>query len=306
MKLSVVLATLNEEDNIGPCLESVKDIADEIIVFDESSTDKTREIARDHGAKVYKTKHQANFHITKQKAIDKAQGGWILQLDADERVTLELANEIKSVIRQTNKQLKDRILSRSRENGKQLTKKQKLFLRHQRLIEQREGHLASGSESLKARRGRSIGEVVAFFIPRMNFFLGKPLIHGGVYPDGVIRLFKNGKARLPGRSVHELMEIDGEVGWLFNDLEHHESPTLKRYLNRNLRYIELVVDQMKEDKLEKNLFNTLNYIFIKPTFTFVSLFIRHKAILDGYRGFIWSFFSSLRFSRAYLKYCQKY
>ena len=85
--LSVVLATLNEEQNIGSCLESIKTIADEIIIVDESSTDKTREIAEKYGAKVIKVKHKENFHINKQKAIETATGDWILQLDADERVS---------------------------------------------------------------------------------------------------------------------------------------------------------------------------------------------------------------------------
>ena len=96
--LSVVLSTFNEEKNIGDCLKSVKDIADEIIVFDESSNDKTREIAENLGAKVFKVKHEALFHITKQKAIDAATGDWILQLDADEKITPTLGEEIRKVI----------------------------------------------------------------------------------------------------------------------------------------------------------------------------------------------------------------
>ncbi|EKD90016.1 MAG: Beta 1,4 glucosyltransferase, partial [uncultured bacterium] len=69
LKLSVVLATRNEEENIGRCLASVKDIADEIIVVDEYSTDKTREIAEKYGAKVFTEPHHDIFHITKEKAL---------------------------------------------------------------------------------------------------------------------------------------------------------------------------------------------------------------------------------------------
>ncbi|MFC1625080.1 glycosyltransferase, partial [Patescibacteria group bacterium] len=97
-KLSVVLSTYNEEKNIGDCIKSFKGIADEIIVFDESSTDKTRIIASKLGAEVTKVKHEAIFHKTKQKAIDKATGEWILQMDADERITPELSKEIVSKI----------------------------------------------------------------------------------------------------------------------------------------------------------------------------------------------------------------
>ncbi|MFH1280666.1 MAG: glycosyltransferase family 2 protein [Candidatus Beckwithbacteria bacterium] len=97
-KLSVVLATYNEQDNIKSCLESVRQLADEIIVVDGSSTDETREIATSLGAKVYKTTNKPIFHLNKQMAVDKAKGSWILQLDADEHISQNLKNEIKKVI----------------------------------------------------------------------------------------------------------------------------------------------------------------------------------------------------------------
>lgn len=283
IKLSVVLATRNEEGNIGPCLQSVENIADEIIVFDEHSKDRTREIASKYGADVYKVKHEPIFHITKQKAIDKAKGTWILQLDADERVTPLLSKEIKLVVNMKNEDIKKKRITDN--------KKAKLFERHKRIIEQREGKL-----------GKKTGEIVAFFIARKNFFIGKPLKYAGVYPDGVIRLIKNGKARLPGISVHELMEVDGEVSWLDNDLEHHESPTLRRYIERANRYTDLHAQELKDKKLSKNVFTFLNYTLIKPCITFLMLFIRHRGILDGMRGFLWSLFSAWHFPIAYYKY----
>ncbi|MDQ7001559.1 MAG: glycosyltransferase family 2 protein [Ghiorsea sp.] len=96
-KISVVLATFNEENNIGDCLKTIKDWADEIIVVDGESTDRTVEIAKKHGAKVFITSNKPIFHINKQMAIDKAKGDWILQLDADERVTPELRDEILKI-----------------------------------------------------------------------------------------------------------------------------------------------------------------------------------------------------------------
>src|SRR3989338_7619182 len=96
--ISIVLATFNEEKNLSDCLESVKDLANEIIVIDGLSTDKTVEIAKKYKAVVKVTSNPPIFHINKQKAIDKATKDWILQLDADERVTPELKKEILSVI----------------------------------------------------------------------------------------------------------------------------------------------------------------------------------------------------------------
>lgn len=96
--LSVALAVFNEEQNITDCLEAVRELAWEIVVVDGGSADKTVSIAKKFKAKVIQTDNPPIFHINKNKAIDASTGDWILQLDADERVTAELAKEIKKVI----------------------------------------------------------------------------------------------------------------------------------------------------------------------------------------------------------------
>jgi glycosyltransferase involved in cell wall biosynthesis len=285
-KLSVVLATRNEESNIANCIESVKAIADEVIVVDESSTDRTREIAQKLGAKVYKFPHEAIFHKSKQKAMDLAEGEWILQLDADERVTPELVKEIKAVIGAPSRQLADKSLKDPY--------KHRLFERQLRILEKRDGKI-----------GREKAEVTAFFIPRRNFFLGKPLIHAGVYPDASIRLIKKGKGHFPAKSVHEIMQVDGQVGWLENDLDHHDSPTFSRYLSRANRYTDLTSEEFLKSKTPASSPTLIFYSFIKPAFVFFKLYLRHLGFLDGIRGFIWSLFSALHFPIAYFKYWQK-
>lgn len=285
--LSVALATRNEETNIGACLESVKDIADEIVIVDEESTDRTRDIAEKYGARVSTQKHEPIFHITKQKAIDLAKGEWILQLDADERITDELAAEIEMIVHMDDVQIRKYLLDKEKEEPK----KAKLFKRHQEQVEQRDGKI-----------GKSTGEIVAFFIPRRNLFLGKPLLHAGVYPDPAIRLIKKDKARLPARSVHEVMEIDGEIGWMYYDMIHIDSPTFNRYLARANRYTDLTMEEMKKQKIGLGVFTLLRYSFAKPLAYFLKLYIRHLGILDGMRGFVWSLFSALHFPIAYFKY----
>jgi len=98
--LSVVIATFNEEQNISDCINSFKEIADEIIIIDGQSTDKTKDITQKLGAEVISVPNKPNdFHANKQIGIDKAKGTWILQLDADERVSSKLATEIKEIMR---------------------------------------------------------------------------------------------------------------------------------------------------------------------------------------------------------------
>src|SRR5258708_15868601 len=283
MKLSVVLAVRNEEQNIAACLESIKDIADEIVIVDEYSTDKTVAIAKSFGAKITQEPHHEIFHITKQKALDLAKGEWILQLDADEIISPSLRDEIKKTINMTDEEIREREIPDRR--------KWILFMRHQKLIEQRDGSI-----------GTKDGDVVAFFIPRVNLFLGKPLTHAGVYPDAVIRLVKNGYAKFPAKSVHEQMEINGQVSWLFNDMLHNDSPTLSKYIMRLNRYTDLHADELRERKAPKNLFYLYYYAIFKAKVTFLLLFIRHKGFKDGIRGFLWSMFSAWHYPIAYFKY----
>jgi glycosyltransferase involved in cell wall biosynthesis len=94
--LSVVIITRNEEDNIGECLESVK-WAEEIIIVDSESSDRTEEICRAFGVNFVKEPWKG-FALQKNSAIEKATRDWILSLDADERVTPELKKEIIAVI----------------------------------------------------------------------------------------------------------------------------------------------------------------------------------------------------------------
>ncbi len=281
--LSVVLSVRNEQENLGRCLTSVKLIADEIIVIDEYSTDETREIARKFGAKVYLEPHHEIFHITKEKALSKAKGDWILQLDADEVVTPSLSSEISKVINMTNGEIKKRVNDDPTEMMH--------FLRHQSLIEKRDGKI-----------GRDTGEIAAFFIPRLNMFLGRPLKYGGVYPDGVIRLVKKGKAHFPQKSVHEQIRVEGDAAWLYNPLLHYDSPTFSRYIKRFNRYTDLRAGELVRRKSPKNPFYFIYYSILKPVGVFLNIYIRHKGFLDGVQGFLWAIFSAMHYPIAYFKY----
>src|SRR3990167_6336357 len=98
MALSVVLIAVNEENWIENCLLSVEKVADEIVVVvDSRTTDKTPEIAKRFGAKVF-THDWQGFSAEKNFAFSKATGPWILSIDADERVSKSLAIRIKEIV----------------------------------------------------------------------------------------------------------------------------------------------------------------------------------------------------------------
>lgn len=97
MELSVVIITRNEERNIARCLASVKDVADDIVVLDSFSTDRTEAIAKDHGARF--VQHAFDGHIEqKNRAITFAKHPWVLSLDADEALDERLARAIQEAM----------------------------------------------------------------------------------------------------------------------------------------------------------------------------------------------------------------
>src|SRR5215475_5123160 len=98
MTLSVCIITLNEEAHIVRTLESVRDLADEIIMVDSGSTDRTVSLAQARGAKVF-SEPWKGFAQQKNSAMAKAGCDWILSLDADEEVSPELAAGIKALLK---------------------------------------------------------------------------------------------------------------------------------------------------------------------------------------------------------------
>ena len=248
--LSVALAVYNEESSLAECLDSIKDLAHEIVIVDGNSSDNTVQIAESYGAKVIRESNRQNFHINKQLAIDACTGDWVLQLDADERVSSMLANEIKQVIRDP-------------------------------------------------------GAKDAYYLKRRNYFLGRFMNKGGMYPDPVIRLFKKGKAKLPQASVHELMEVDGTLAWLHNDLIHIADPTFTRYLLRSNRYTTLTSLDYARDNIGTSTVTILNYMLLKPFVRFVTIYFRHKGFQDGFPGFVFALYSGLHIASSYVKYWEK-
>jgi glycosyltransferase involved in cell wall biosynthesis len=101
MQLSVIVITRNEIANISKCLQSLA-FADEVLVLDNASTDGTAELAKKWGAQVVTSDDWPGFGPQKNRVLDLAKGDWVLSIDADERVTPELRDEILSIIATTS------------------------------------------------------------------------------------------------------------------------------------------------------------------------------------------------------------
>ncbi len=295
--LTVALAVFNEENTLQECLESIKSIADEIVIIDGGSTDNTIDIAKSFNAVIIQTDNPAVFHINKQKSLGASHGKWILQLDADERVSPELAKEIRKIVESSDSELENHDVDATR---------YEMLKKHMELLAAREGAI-----------GTDEGPIVAFFIPRKNYFLGRFLMHGGVYPDGTIRLVRNGKAKYGLKDVHDQMIIDGQVSFLSNNLIHMADPTFERYLTRSNRYTGLQAKQWLENVGKNGTHGVLGpnasapgtsflsifkYMVVLPKITFLSLYFRHRGYRDGFPGFIWALYSALHIASSYVKY----
>lgn len=283
IKLSLCIATYNEEKFIHYPLDSAYDLVDEVIIVDGGSIDKTVEIAKSYGdkVKVFIEDNPQMFHINKQKAIERARGEWVLQLDADEALSDELKTEIENIV----------TFSVGVGSSDPLINNKTVYIK--------------GAETAPLHKS-----FIAYYIPRKNFFLSRFLTKGGVYPDYTIRLYRNGVVRFPCKNVHENVEIipnsesrihnsKFKIGYFHNPILHYADPDFLRYLKRWHRYNALDVKLLIQDKKRPAFFD---YCILKPVSTFFSMFVRHKGFMDGLPGLIFAFFSSIRYVDVYFKW----
>jgi glycosyltransferase involved in cell wall biosynthesis len=189
--LSVAIIARDEERHIGAALDSVADLADEVLVLlDDCTRDRTAAIGQERGARVA-IEPWRGFPAQRNRALDLCVSEWVLFLDADERVTPELRAEIRAVLYQ------DRETSDKRQETGDLP-------------------LPSPVACLQ-----SPVSIAGYWIPRSNVFFGRALRGGGWYPDHQLRLLLRDRARYDEtRLVHEYAELNGEAGYLTQHLLH--------------------------------------------------------------------------------------
>jgi glycosyltransferase involved in cell wall biosynthesis len=273
--LSVVIITHNEEANIGRTLASVQPLlADgkgEIVVVDSGSTDRTVEIAKSFGARIF-VEDWKGYAVQKNSAIDKATGDWILSLDADEEVGPDLAAALENheVISAVNPAERTR-----------------------------EWCLTMEQASAGARKaGKILGPPTGYWIPRKNHFLGRWIKHGGFWPDPKLRLFRRGAGTFENRAVHEDVKLNGPTSSLRGDLIHHSYPTLADYIDHMNRYSSLGAE-MAVAKGQRG-FSPFN-IVLRPLATFIYNYFFRFGFLDGREGLFLHLYHAVYVSWKYAK-----
>ena len=269
MQLSIVIISFNEEAIIGRTLASVQPlVADgrgEVIIVDSGSSDRTVEIAKSYGAKVF-VEEWKGYAAQKNSAIDKASGDWILSLDADEEVDRELLEEL---------------------TGKEGN---------------RPGAQAPYQWCLTMRSGKTLSprrNATGFTIRRKNFFLGRWIRRGGFWPDPKVRLFRRGTGKFEERAVHEDVEVEGVITPILQGaLIHHSYPTLSDYIDHMNRYSSLGAEMVVAKG--KVRFSFIN-IVLRPLVTFIYNYFFRLGFLDGHEGLLLHLYHAVYVSWKYSK-----
>jgi len=273
MQLSVAIITFNEEANIGRTLASVQPLVGdgrgEIILVDCGSTDRTVEIAKSHGAKIF-VETWKGYAAQKNSALEKASGDWILSLDADEELDAELQRALAELLQSLNR------------------------------LSDLEGKDDAPSAQEAGASPAVIGaDFDGLYIPRKNEFLGRWIRHGGFWPDPKLRLFRRGKGKFEDRAVHEDVQIEGLTRTIQSGaLLHHSYPTISDYIEHMNRYsslgAEMVVAKGKVG------FSFLN-IVVRPAFTFIHNYFLRLGFLDGREGLLLHLYHAVYVSWKYAK-----
>ncbi|MFQ3550217.1 MAG: glycosyltransferase family 2 protein [Armatimonadota bacterium] len=229
-KISALILTYNSEKHISRCINSIT-FADEILVLDSFSNDKTIEIAKELGARVEQREFNG-FSQQRSESLKLAVNDWVFVIDADECASKELAKEIANL--------------------------------------------------------ENTNEITSYLVPRLTWFLDKPIRRCGWYPDYSPRLFRKSKAHYPDRLVHESVEIEGKSAKLACDIHHYSYQSIDDFSRKVVLYAKAAAKQrFAEGKKFK-----ISDILIKPTVCFIKMYVLKKGFLDGIHGLMLSLLSS--------------
>lgn len=262
--LSVILIVNNESNNILDCLGTVS-FADQIIVVDSGSTDNTVELARSVGAHVVQTSDWPGFGAQKNRALDLATCDWVFSIDADERVTPELAEQLKAA------------------------------------INFEAGDTFKNDSNIDNIRNKHIRQHDAYEVPRLTQFCGQWIRHCGWTPDHVLRLFKRGTARFSNDLVHErLVQSQGTCGKLTTPMLHFSYPTPASYWRKLDQYSQAWAKQRHLEGKKTSMLRAA----MSGMVAFVRTYFLRLGFLDGALGFaVCTMQAQSAFGKYFTLYC---
>lgn len=223
-KLVAVILTRNEAKHIEACVVSLRSWCPSVVVWDSMSTDATCDLARQAGALVVQRPFD-DYARQRQAALNAIDSEWILFVDADERATPGLAEEVRRVI-----------------DGPEQT---------------------------------------GFWIPRRNFIVGHEMRGGGFTPDYQLRLLRRRAARYDlSRQVHEIVQLDGEAGYLTQPLLHYNYESWGQFHRKQTTYSRYEADIL----LQRGIAPRPHNFILQPLREFRRRFFTLGGWRDGLHG----------------------
>jgi (heptosyl)LPS beta-1,4-glucosyltransferase len=220
-----IILTYNESKHITDCIESLR-FCDEIVVFDSFSSDDTMTLAMWAGVQLIQHLF-TDYASQRNAALDTVSdvADWVLFVDADERVSEALGQEVRAAIEQEN--------------------------------------------------------IAGFRIPRHNYIFGKLTKGAGWYPDYQLRLLRVGKARYDTtRPVHEVVQLDGEMGTLQNPLIHYNYQDAAQFAAKQRRYVAYDAKILYEQGVRAK----PHHLITQPLRHFWWRYVTLKGYQDGFHG----------------------
>jgi (heptosyl)LPS beta-1,4-glucosyltransferase len=226
--LTAIIISYNEAEHIRACIDSLQ-FADHVLVFDAFSDDGTPDLARQADAAVLQRPFD-DFAAQRNAALDAVadQTDFVLFVDADERVTPELAGEIRAVLQQTG-----------------------------------------------------IRQIAGWRIPRHNYIFGRLTRGAGWYPDYQTRLLRVGAAQYdPAKRVHEVVQLEGELGTLQHHLTHYNYSHVQQFRAKQRRYVRYDAESLQQQGVRPKPYTYIT----QPLRHFWWRFVTLRGYRDGWHG----------------------
>ncbi|MBC7396453.1 MAG: glycosyltransferase family 2 protein [Bdellovibrionales bacterium] len=227
LPITVTIITRNEESRIEAAIFSVLPFASEIVIVDSESTDQTVAKSRALGAKVV-LKPFAGFGQQKNFAQSLATSEWVLNLDADERVSPELETELRDFFE-------------------------------------------SGASQ----------KIDGVFLPRKTWYLDRWVMHGGWYPNYLLRLSRKSKSLWTEPALHEALETGGSTAHFKHAIHHYSFPNQQSHILKNADYAARAMQALKKKGRRAGVID----FTLRPIWKFFDGYFLKAGFLDGRTGF---------------------